>query len=422
MNDNLFAAISSARLVTLISKATRRVVYVAPGIWREVANALTERAKKSDLAHILVSIDFNENTLRLGYGDLEGVRILRENGIEPKLFPGLRSAFIVVDDEGWVFTPTALYLETEPKSDETPNAMRLTSEQISAILIRIFPAERECQAASMPEEERAAFFKQPYEVGARSLSPVEFERVAEEIRQAPPVQFDMVRQVRVFEPYLQYVEMKLQGAQIQMRRVQIPPKFLRLGADSTLDGRLNTTFQLINKESELSSKEIDTEVKQLREDFTPSLGENQRVILKSKRPIFDQRVEALRNKLKEYQQKLESRLQAELDKSKAEVVNYYLPLVQKNPPDFLLGQLFSHSPTEEDCRKWIERELDRSFPKADALLNEMSLVVRFKDVTIETLDDKRFLDSLKKAYPYVDWDKPYNEFQALAEKNGDDQE
>ena len=35
------------------------------------------------------------------------------------------------------------------------------------------------------------------------------------IEEAPPVRFDLARQVRVFEPYLQYVELSLSGASIQ---------------------------------------------------------------------------------------------------------------------------------------------------------------------------------------------------------------
>jgi hypothetical protein len=39
---------------------------------------------------------------------------------------------LIIDEAGWVFTPTALYLEPEPHSEETPNAIRLTQEQIAA--------------------------------------------------------------------------------------------------------------------------------------------------------------------------------------------------------------------------------------------------------------------------------------------------
>ncbi len=45
----------------------------------------------------------------------------------------------------------------------------------------------------------------------------------------------------------------------------------------------------------------------------------------------------------------------------------------------------------------------------------MTLEERYKDVTYETLSHKDFLDSVKKAFPDIDWDRPYNEFNAAGE-------
>ena len=63
----------------------------------------------------------------------------------------------------------------------------------------------------------------------------------------------------------------------------------------------------------------------------------------------------------------------------------------------------------------MEQELQRVFPKADALINEMKLEERYKDVTFETLNRDDFIDSLKQAFPLIDWDKAYKEFKAAAE-------
>jgi hypothetical protein len=86
-----------------------------------------------------------------------------------------------------------------------------------------------------------------------------------------------------------------------------------------------------------------------------------------------------------------------------------------NPPDAMLGQLLSPKPTEEDARLWLDAELGRVFPKAEALILKMQLDVRYKDVTFETLNSKDFLNSLKDAFPRVNWDKAYSEFRAAGE-------
>jgi hypothetical protein len=86
-----------------------------------------------------------------------------------------------------------------------------------------------------------------------------------------------------------------------------------------------------------------------------------------------------------------------------------------NPPDAMLGQLLHEKPTEEDARLWLDAELDRVFPEADALIQKMQLDVRYKDVTFETLNREDFLESVKAAFPRVDWDKTYAEFRAAGE-------
>lgn len=45
----------------------------------------------------------------------------------------------------------------------------------------------------------------------------------------------------------------------------------------------------------------------------------------------------------------------------------------------------------------------------------MKLDERFKDVTFETLNRDDFLESVKIAFPKVDWDKAYHEFRAAGE-------
>jgi hypothetical protein len=109
-------------------------------------------------------------------------------------------------------------------------------------------------------------------------------------------------------------------------------------------------------------------------------------------------------------------LQKELDRSRKEVVDYYFPLARANPPDALLGQLLTQSPTDDDIRKWLDDELNKTFPTAEELIKDMRLDLRLKDVTFETLNQPDFLQSLKTAYPRVDWEKPYGEFQAMGER------
>ena len=412
----IFSALSSSRVAQLIRGAKKRVIYAAPGIQIEAASALVELSGDLGTHALTVSLDFDEHTLRMGYGNLDAVELLRKAGIATTQSPGFRSGILIVDERGWVFTPTALYLEQEPQSDETPNAIELSRSQVKALAIRLSPeAHKEAVEEAATPEEAQAIAAMQIELGIVPVSVVQFSEVKAAIDAAPPVKFDVVRQVRVFEPYLQYVELSLSGAAIQRKRVRIPKSLQNLGASKDLEGKLKTTFDLIEKSSSLSSKALEDELNEIRKHFTPSLGKDHgRVVLKAAKPTLLERLTGLRTKLEAHQKKVETELQTKLDESKSQVVEYYLPLAKANPPDALIGSLLMV--TDDDIRKWIEEELSTVFPDAEGLIQKMILDDRYKDVTFETLNRPDFLDSVKDAFPRINWDKAYNEFKAAGER------
>lgn len=118
MSTPLFTSLSARRMAGLIQTARQRVCYAAPGIHDEPAQALAVLHSQRPAAAVTVSLDFDEHTLRLGYGSLAAVEMLRVASIGPTHSPGFRSAVLIVDDEGWVSTPTALYLEAESQQCE----------------------------------------------------------------------------------------------------------------------------------------------------------------------------------------------------------------------------------------------------------------------------------------------------------------
>ena len=331
--------------------------------------------------------------------------------------PGLRAALVVVDDDGYIFTPTALYLEAEPHGEQPVNAMRLSREQLREALARVSPAAKAIAVAQATnEQERERIANLPVEVGTEPINQHKFQRVDRSLKEVPPVEFDLARQVRVYAAYLQYIELKLTGAAIQRRRLTIPPSILKLGGSKDLEGRLKTTFDLIERGGTLSSKKLEEQLNEIRKDFTRMLGQDRgRVVLIRAKPILDERLETLRDRLEAHQKTVVEELNHQLESSRNQIIDYYLPLVLENPPDAMLGQLLSPDPTAEDARRWLNAELSSVFPKTDALIRRMRLDVRYKDMTFETLNHPDFLNLIKDAYPEIDWDKPYAEFRAAGE-------
>ncbi|MFZ5690209.1 MAG: hypothetical protein ACOY5F_03025 [Pseudomonadota bacterium] len=420
MTEALFRSLDSATIASDIRRAQHLVCYAAPGIQEEPAKAMAEAAKNIGPELITVCLDFDERVMRMGFGSLTAVKTLRNAGIVVNSTPGLRTGLVIVDHAGYIFTPTALYLEAEDRPAEAPNAMRLSPDQVTEALARLSPAAKAiAMDQAKTDEERERIREQAVEVPSVQVADGAFAAVERRLEEAPPVRFDIARQVRVFNAYLQYVELELTGAAIQRHRLAIPSSIQKLGGAKDLEGRLRTTFDLIEKGGQLSSKALEKTLNDIRKNFTPSLGKDHgRVVLKAAKPHLDERLAKFRDELKAHQEKVEKQLQGQLDESRKQIVEYFVPRVVASPPDAMRGQFLKFG--EPEAKAWLERELDRVFPKAEALIQKMNLDVRYKDVTFETLNREDFLDAVKEAFPHVDWDKAYSEFRAAGESKDED--
>ena len=415
MTDALFCSLDSIAIASAIRSAQQSVCYAAPGIQAEPAKSMAEVAARIGPELITVCLDFDERVMRMGFGDLAAVKVLRDAGIAVSSVPGLRTGLVIVDHQGYIFTPTALYLEAEDRPAEAPNAMRLSKEQASEALARLSPAAKAIAIAmAKTDEERDRIRDQAVEVPSAPVVDPAIQEVERRLTEAPPARFDVARQVRVFNAYLQYVELSLTGAAIQRHRLAIPPSIQKLGGSKDIEGRLRTTFDLIEKGGKLSSKALEDRLNQIRKNFTPSLGKDHgRVVLKAAKPHFDERLAAFRTDLEKHQETVKKELQGQLNDSRKQIVDYFVPRVIESPPDAMRGQFLKFGDAE--ARAWLDGELDRVFPKAEALIQKMQLDVRYKDVTFETLNRDDFLDAIKKAFPHVDWEKAYSEFRAAGE-------
>ena len=72
--------------------------------------------------------------------------------------------------------------------------------------------------------------------------------------------------------------------------------------------------------------------------------------------------------------------------------------------------------TKAEAERWIRFELEKAFPKSHQVLEDIELRWTFKDVTFASLNQPKLKEELKRAFPAVPWDKPFDEFQAAKEK------
>jgi hypothetical protein len=110
MQEPLFRSLDSAAMADRIRQAQHSVCYAARGIHCDPANAMAEVARRIGPELITVCLDFDERVLRMGFGELVAVNTLHEAGITVRYTQGLRTGLVIVDHQGHIFTPTALYL------------------------------------------------------------------------------------------------------------------------------------------------------------------------------------------------------------------------------------------------------------------------------------------------------------------------
>lgn len=413
----LFTAMSDEKMAGLIAEARHRVIVAVPAVRDRAAKALCDAVPRLGAEFVGIVLDCDEEVFRLGYGSIEAIHLLRQAGCRIRQSSGLRIGALVCDNFAWVFSPTALYVQPETQSDETPNAIALKAADVERIVAGILPIRKRSVTESdssievppgiLQEIERA-----PVEIGIIELEERLLKDTHASLELAPPLAFDVARQVRVFEAYIQYVEISLRGCAIQRHRLELPKSIQGIeGTD--LDSRLHTNFELIEKSSKVSSSTLEKQLNKVRDDFTRPLGKPWgRVILRGARSKFDERMDQFRMKLEEHQATVKKELGDALKLSKQQLLDYYLPFIIKNPPDVLLGQISTQSLSEDQARQWLENQLSTVFPTPESLISEMKLDVQYRDVTFETLNEEGFAEKLKEAYPHVDWEKPFSEFDA----------
>lgn len=236
------------------------------------------------------------------------------------------------------------------------------------------------------------------------------------------MRFDLARQVLVVEPYMQYVELSLTGAAIQRHRLAIPPNIQKLGGSKEFENRLRSTFELIEKGNKLSSKPLEDALNEIRKNFTPSLDKDHgRVVLKAAMSHLAARLKKFRIKLEAHRKAVKANLQGHLDASREQIVAYCQPRVMAAKLDVLRGQSLNGEVSGAAANRSFHGELDKVFPSTESLIEEMKLEERYKDVTFETLNRDDFLDSVKDAFPSVDWKKAYREFKAVGQSEAKDQ-
>lgn len=403
---SVFVNINPTNLADRIHAARAKVIYAAPGIDEVIASAIINTSKEIGAKNTTVLLDITDAVLRFGYGNIDGVTLLRENGIPIKEAKGLRIGTLVYDDKAVIFSPTPLLIEAGKKDGDQPNAIITSPEQVKALIDAIAP--------SIDQDDLFQKISTP-EIGQVEVSQQQIQKIDTAIKANPPQKFDIARRVQVFSTAFEFVELELKGCEIQRHTVAIPADLLVGKADTETKKQLKAGFNIIEKGSSLTGSSIRDQLKLLKKKHTKIIPKYGHVLLKSNKSSFNEAVEKINEQISNFQKEVKENLSNEINKAKDRLLKMLIPAVTENPPDDLRSQVMGGKPNEEQVKAYLESELNAIFPTAEELIKAMSLSCIFKAVTYETISSEDFQENIKKAYPLINWNEMFEEYDAARE-------
>lgn len=395
-NLTWFATLDSKALITAINGAKRRVVLAAPGVWEPVADALVIANKRLDAGSVKVVLDARAHTARLGFGEFVAIDKLRKAGVEVRNHTGLRIGILICDNTGWSFAMPAALVEDYPAANtDAFNAVALTAAQVEALAAELPGCET---TAPGPTATDGLGVPLRPAVGEDPITDEELKLERNALEVAPPQVFDLARQTSVYAALILFVELEFEGAQLQLRTIQLPTYLSTVvSSDKALKERVRTSLRIldgINRPELLG--DIVYEVDELRKGYLPSVGRSGRILLKSKKNEFENRIIGIRKKLDQRKKLLREEMQATIDNVIESITPALADALLQSPPAVFSGR-YKH--TKEDANSFVARELRNKCPKVEAIVSSIALYVDFKDVTYETLSDPEFDKKVKELLP-----------------------
>lgn len=408
-NDNAFLSstihlgyVSDDFVIAHLKRANESIRFVGPGLSEVVAKVVAERWYALGPRAVEVVIDSDSDVCRLGFGDGGAIEILFKtaDALDTLVcrLPGIRLCVLEIDGERIIYPPT-------------PRLVEHSDPVIAEVILSPGTAPTEGSASAGLYDQILA----PPELRQEPLSESEVKRLGDDLKQSPPLPFDLARQVRVLSLQFQFVEFSLLKAALARKRVSVPPDLLGLTRDRETEELLRASFQLVGREDEVSGEALLKRRDEIDKKYLCPIADYGKVILSSNRVAFDTAVAALKNEVEQFRKSAVQKLNAAIEKNCAIVVNRLLGVVQTTLPERWIATMGT-KPTGAQIKLRLEDELKRSYGNADRYLGNIEVRLVYKNVTVEMLKDVSFRAAAAKAK--LNLDEMYEEYDAARSRMG----
>jgi ribosome-associated translation inhibitor RaiA len=391
--------ITDQHLIDAIKAAKHRVVFVAPGIWLEVAESLSDTWKRLGPDQVSIILDIDAEVCRFGYGSLEGLECLKATAQHLNQAighePGIRICIVIADEQTFIFSPTPRLIESSPGSSLVPG---ISTPRANGIVLSAPPPAVEKDLGATPEQatERT--------IGLEAVNHKAVEAVAQDLKKNPPKTFDVARAVNVYNAAIQFVEFKVSGCQLTGHKASLPSELTKVARKNpTLDKKIDKSLRLIEDEDDLitnkdlSQDTIFAERKRIEDDFLIHVRGGT-IIARKKKEDFCHRVEALQQLIKKFAARVSEKLNDRYLQVAEQLATELLPDVLQDIPQAWAKKLGS-SPDALEVKFRIKDALIHAFGNPDRRISAMKATVLFKDVTYDMLKDPEFIHVISEEFP-----------------------
>lgn len=407
---DLLLSMHMEAIAAFIDKAQERVVLVTPGLHPPVLASVMVANERLP-GRVLVAIDSSEEVFRLGYGLVDVLQTMQEAGVSLLRREGLRLGVLLVDDEAWCFAPTALLVEADsPGGLPRLNGCSLPESQALRQLRAL------CGSQELEQALKGPLALEPEMTVAIPVTKTEVEVIRNIMVANPPRNFDLHRQILVYQSYVQFVEFSFRGGNPSSVKARVPKELLPIGASPELESHLQTTVDLFQNKVGDETAALQTKVDELRKKYLRSLGDPYgNVVLAREVPDLLKGVEALSIEIGQQQLKLAKLMEEERSQTITDLTVVCTANLMRAPTGWLKSRLREAVTKEDRVRFEVTALLDKRLPKAFQLAGRMELECFLKDFTFGSLKDETIFAKLRDEFPDEDWDKPYRAAEAALE-------
>jgi hypothetical protein len=411
-----FAVVDDAFLGRGIDDARSRIVYVAPGVGKATAAALS-RAMTRESVSLTIILDANEDAYRIGYGEPCALMALHDTAVRTQ-FPlrreaGLRIGLAALDEQVIIWAPTARSVEPEPKETQ-PNAIVLGG----AVVAKVEEAVAADNSSVLPTDA---------EIGREALRPEELNKTIESLKTNPPAPFDLSARTRVFSTRFQFVEFEVRGAEWTERRIKLSSLLLNSDLPDSLQDILETQVRPFQAAADVRFKvpylvhgrlAYEQDGNKMLEPMTQ--GE----IVKAWAEIRDRNLRQLkgfgwlirRDRLEQFRAEVsayEETLGAWVEAFREHVAQDEARLIQAIV-DSIRQRVDRSTQRDKLAKLDLNAEVQRGLQRLRVIEPMVRIVL--KNVSWESSRDQEFLDALQTALPKEELKGWFEEFTAAKER------